>query len=72
MTSANYRPAHGADSAEAWQPKPWKAVIEDRWGTYGGERRTVRIPAAIGRHDAKSQAEDLYPEYVVLTVEEAA
>lgn len=61
------RPLHGADSAEAWQPRRFRVVMEDD----DGGRHNVIIPAAIGPRDAMSQARDLYPYDSALTAEEA-
>lgn len=66
MCASNSRPLHGADSAEAWNPRPWLVLMEDD----DGGRYTVRVPAAIGRHDAKSQARDMRPDLAVLNAEE--
>jgi len=56
---SRHQPAHGADSAEAWQPRPWNVLMCDRFDE--DLRFMVHIPAAIGKNDAISQARDLYP-----------
>jgi hypothetical protein len=66
--SGRHQPTAGADSAEAWQPRPFVVVMED----YDEDRINVRIPAAIGPRDAENQARDLRPGYMVLGVKEAA
>jgi hypothetical protein len=63
------RPLHGADSAEAWQPRPFLVLMEERWDE--GNRIKVRIPAAIGPRDAKQQAAELRPGFVALQAEDA-
>jgi hypothetical protein len=70
MTSANHSPLNGAgaDSVDpAWNPTPWSVLMEHRW--MEGDRIRVRIPSAIGPHDAKSQAAHKAPEYVALMAE---
>lgn len=63
-----HRPLHGADSAEAWNPRAWKVVMQDQWEPT--IRFDVRIPKAIGKNDAAGQARDKYPSCSVLAVEE--
>lgn len=57
---SRHRPSHGADSAEAWNPQPWTVLMCDRYDP--DYRFSVRVDAAIGQHDAMSQARDLHPE----------
>jgi len=66
--SGRHQPEHGADSAEAWVPRPFLVLMEHRWND---DRIKVRVAAAIGPRDAKAQARDLRPEYVPLQAEDA-
>lgn len=66
--SGRHQPLAGADSAEAWNPRPFVVVMEDE----DEFRINVRVPAAIGRHDAMNQARDMRPGFMVLAAEEAA
>jgi hypothetical protein len=67
--SGRHQPLHGADSAEAWVPRPFLVLMEHRYEE--GERIKVRVPAAIGPRDAKQQAAELRPGYVALQAEDA-
>lgn len=58
--SSRHRPTNGADSLEGWQPTPWTVYMADRYDP--DYRFFVRIPAAIGRHDAENQAREQHPE----------
>ena len=76
--SSRHQPLNGADSPEdfpadpfeedVWAPRPFSVVMED----WDHDRIKLRIPAAIGRHDAENQARDLRPDYMVVHVEEEA
>jgi len=68
--SGRHQPLTGADSAEAWLPTEWRVTLCDRWEP--DIRFDVRIPAAIGRHDALSQARDKYPDCSALDAREVA
>ena len=64
------RELNGADSSDGWDPRPFRVLMCDR---YEPEIRfDARIPAAIGPHDAMSQARDLYPECSALEAREAS
>lgn len=67
MCSANLVPEYDLPDPE-WRPRPFVVVMEDDHDF----RIKVRIPAAIGRHDAMSQARDLRPGYAALDATEAA
>lgn len=47
--------------------RPYRVFMEARWEE--GERFTVRIPAALGPHDARNQARELRPGASPLTEE---
>jgi len=70
IVSSRHQPEHGADSAEAWQPRPFQVLVCDRFDE--DDRRWITVAAAIGPNDARSQIRTLYPEVSVLTVEEAS
>lgn len=64
--SGRHQPIAGADSADAWNPRPFRVVMQDD----DGIRHNVIIPAAIGPRDAESQARDRFPYDVPLKAEE--
>ncbi len=47
---------------EHWSPKPFRVQLEDDAGT----RWWVKVPAAIGIHDAIGQVKYAYPGYTPL------
>ena len=61
---------NGADSVEALNPTEWRVTMCDRFEPE--IRFDVRIPAAMGRYDAMSQARLTYPWCSVLDAREAA
>jgi hypothetical protein len=68
---SRHRPAHGADSAEAYVLRPFRVLIEEEMGD-----RLWFTVNAIGRHDAEHQAKEKaidkgYFDPTALTVEEA-
>ena len=66
--SGRHQPVNGADSAEAWTPRPWNVLMCDRYDE--DFRFMVRVDAAIGRNDAMNQARDIHPEGSPLRAEE--
>ena len=62
------RPLNGADSADGWNPRRFRVLLEDE----EGGRRNVIIRSAIGRMDAMNQARDQFPDDYALTAEEAS
>ena len=73
MTAANDAPRNGAGAEyvdSEWRPRPWVVLVCDRWDE--DDRHEVRIPAAIGRHDAYSQARELHPGCSPLDAREVA
>lgn len=68
--SGRFRPLSGADSADAWQPRPFRVLVCDRYDQ--DDRRWIKVPAAIGLHDAFSQVRTDYPAVSVLTAEEVS
>ncbi len=67
---SRHQPLNGADSAEAYVLRPYSVFLVDRFDDH--DRRSVRIPAALGPNDAKSQARELHPGYVALEATEVA
>ncbi len=67
MCASNARPLNGADSADAWQPRPFRVVMEDD----DQGRHNVIIRAAVGPRDALNQARELHPYDSPLTAEPA-
>ena len=65
---SRHQPENGADSAEAWQPRPWDVLMCDRYDE--DFRFMVRVDAAIGKNDAMSQAREIHPEGSPLRAEE--
>lgn len=62
------RPLNGADSADGWQPRRFRVLMEEE----DGGRYHLTIPRALGRHDALNQAHDQFPDDYALTAEEAS
>ena len=52
----------GRGNYAEWQPRPFRVQLEGD----AGERWWVKIPAAIGRYDASSQARYQYPGWTAL------
>lgn len=67
MCASNDVPAYDL-ADEEWNPRPFVVVMEDE----SEYRINVRIPAAIGRHDAMGQARDLRPGFMALDAKEMA
>ncbi len=53
-----------------WLPRPFRVLVCDRYDQ--DDRRWIKVPAAIGLHDALSQVRTDYPAVSVLTAEEVS
>ena len=65
---SRHKEDNGADSDEAWVPRPWLVLMCDRYDE--DFRFMVRVDAAIGRNDAMNQAREIHPEGSPLKAEE--
>ena len=65
--SGRHQPSNGADAAP-YVTRPYLVLMVSD----DGDRKQVRVPAALGKQDARNQARLDWPDYSPLSVEEAA